>query len=153
MEVQVGDQYSRVEWGFMVRLQTWMWIALGAAAGAAAQNPAANCGVQALEGQWPATAQFVSGMNRGVTSGSLESGQEAAWAAYSKISSADWSALEKRYLTRIDNWRGRALTNLPAGGAAFYPFGGPDAANLLAFFFRSSRGSQLGGGQRIFPHQ
>jgi hypothetical protein len=118
----------------MVRLQTWIWIVLGAAAGAAAQNPSANCGVQPLGGQWPATAQFVSGLNRGVTSGSLQSEQEAAWVAYSKISSADWSALEKRYLTRIDGWRGRALANLPAGGTAFYPFGGPDAANLLAFF-------------------
>lgn len=114
----------------MVGLQTWMWMALAAAAGAVAQNPPANCGVQPLGGQWPATAQFVSGLNRGT----LASEQETAWAAYSKISGADWSALEKRYLTRIDGWRGRALANLPAGGAAFYPFGGPDAANLLAFF-------------------
>jgi hypothetical protein len=120
--------------GLMVGLQTWMWMALAAAAGAAAENRPANCGVQPLGGQWPATAQFVSGLNRGVTNGSLAPEQETAWAAYSKISGADWSALEKRYLTRIDSWRERALANLPAGGAAFYPFGGPDAANLLAFF-------------------
>jgi hypothetical protein len=120
--------------GFMVGLQTWMWMAVAAAAGAAAQNPAPNCGMQPLGGQWPATAQFVSGLNRGVYSGSLKSEQETAWAAYSKISSADWGALEKRYLSRIDGWRGRALGNLAGGGAAFYPFGGPDAANLLAFF-------------------
>jgi hypothetical protein len=115
----------------MVRL--WIGITLGAA-GAAAQNSPANCRVQALEGQWSATAQFVSGLNRGVYGDSLTSEQETAWAAYSKISAADWSALEKRYLTRIDGWRGRTLANLPASGAAFYPFGGPDAANLLAFF-------------------
>jgi hypothetical protein len=93
----------------------------------------APCAVQPINGQWPLTAQFVAGLS-GISGGSLSAEQGHAWGEYSKVSTADWRNLQRRYLNRIDAWRGRALPNLPALQMAFYPFGGPDAANLLAFF-------------------
>ena len=91
------------------------------------------CAVQAINGQWPATTQFIAGLS--VLSGvSLPAEQGRAWDHFSKVSASDWQNLEKRYLSRIDAWRGRALANLGTPQVAFYPFGGPDAANLLAFF-------------------
>ncbi|HEY7334275.1 MAG TPA: hypothetical protein VH639_05285 [Bryobacteraceae bacterium] len=101
---------------------------------AAPSGPSATCGVQPIGGQWPATAQFVSGLDSAVYTNSLAPDQGKVWGEYSKISASDWRNLQRRYLSRIDGWRGRALGNLPGGNVAFYPFGGPDAANLLAFF-------------------
>ena len=99
-----------------------------------AQADAPACGVQALSGQWPATAQFVSGLDSAAYASSLAPDQAQSWTDYSKIAASDWRNLEKRYLSRIEGWRGRALAGLASGNVAFYPFGGPDAANLLAFF-------------------
>jgi hypothetical protein len=99
-----------------------------------AETPAAQqvpCAVQPLNGQWSATAQFMAGI--GESSG-LSAEQEHAWKAYSKVSGSDWRNLEKRYLSRIEAWRGHVLAGVPSQQVAFYPFGGPDAANLLAFF-------------------
>jgi hypothetical protein len=76
----------------------------------------------------------VSGLDSAQYARSLASDQEKAWTDYSKVAAADWRYLEKRYLSRIGGWRERALAGLPSGTTAFYPFGGPDAANLLAFF-------------------
>jgi hypothetical protein len=94
-------------------------------------SPDVACAVQAINGQWPATAQFIAGIN-GLAGASPDQGR--AWSEYSKVSGSDWQNLQKRYLSHIDAWRGQTLANLPAPQAAFYPFGGPDAANLLAFF-------------------
>ena len=112
-----------------------MLSALAAAVGVVSSaESSAGCGVQAISGQWPATAQFVSGLDSAGFMNSLASDQEKAWTDFSKVAASDWRNLEKRHLSRIDVWRRRALTGLPAGDIAFYPFGGPDAANLLAFF-------------------
>lgn len=99
----------------------------------AAGAPQPPCAVQAINGQWPGTAQFIAGLN-GISGAALSPEQQQAWNSFSKVSASDWQNLQKRYLSRIDAWRGRALANVPAQQVAFYPFGGPDAANLLAFF-------------------
>jgi hypothetical protein len=113
----------------------WTLAALAAAVGVVSSaEPSAGCGIQAIRGQWPATAQFVSGLDSAGYMNSLASGQEKAWSDYSKVAASDWRNLEKRHLSRIAAWRERALAGLPAGNIAFYPFGGPDAANLLSFF-------------------
>jgi hypothetical protein len=96
-------------------------------------TPPVACAVEAINGQWRATAQFIAGLS-GIAGSSLPAEQEHAWNNFSKVSASDWQNLQKRYLNRIDAWRGRALANLAAPQLAFYPFGGPDAANLLAFF-------------------
>lgn len=91
------------------------------------------CAVQPIGGQWPSTAQFVAGLKI-LPGNSLSAEQEDAWRRYSRVSGADWQNLQKRYLNRIEAWRGRALPANAVQQIAFYPFGGPDAANLLAFF-------------------
>ncbi|MBV9396741.1 MAG: hypothetical protein JO062_02110 [Bryobacterales bacterium] len=95
--------------------------------------PQTLCDVQPLNGQWPATAQFIAGLNE-IPGGTLPADQSRSWSDFSKVSSTDWRNLQKRYLSRVDAWRGRSLANVPGQQVAFYPFGGPDAANLLAFF-------------------
>src|SRR5215471_14161022 len=93
-------------------------------------SPQPACAIRPINGNWPQSAQFIAGLS-GI-SGSDE--QNRGWNDYSKVSASDWRKLQKRYLDRIDAWRGRALGNLAAPQVAFYPFGGPDTANLLAFY-------------------
>jgi hypothetical protein len=42
--------------------------------------------------------------------------------------------LKHATLNRIDSWRERTLEKRRSSGLAFYPFSGPDAANVLSFF-------------------
>jgi hypothetical protein len=112
--------------------------ALAQALAFAETTPEVVCGVQPVKsasgsGQWAQTAQFIAGLNA-IPSGSIADERDGAWSDYSKVSGSDWRKLQKRYLDRIDAWRARALGNLAAPQVAFYPFGGPDAANLLAFY-------------------
>ena len=95
--------------------------------------PAPACAVEAPGGRWSDAAQWVAGLNNRAFSATLTDEQRAAWNDFSRLSAADWANLNKQYLTRIEAWRSH---NLPAAPAtlAFYPFGGPDAANLLAFY-------------------
>src|SRR5215471_7214764 len=96
-----------------------------------ATNLQPACAVRPINGNWAQSAQFISGLN--AIAGSDE--QNRGWSDYSKVSASDWRKLQKRYLDRIEAWRERALGgSLPALQVAFYPFGGPDAANLLAFY-------------------
>ncbi|HLH44302.1 MAG TPA: hypothetical protein VKV74_15035 [Bryobacteraceae bacterium] len=118
----------------MVRSLLLASLAAAASAWAAQPGSAAGCAIQPLGGQWPATAQFVSGLDSAPFASSLAPDQTKAWDDYSKTAASDWRNLEKRYLSRIEAWRGRALASSPGGGVAFYPFGGPDSANLFAFF-------------------
>jgi hypothetical protein len=122
----------------MCRGLRWAGLAAAAIAAVRAQPvpapPGAPCGVQALNGPWSAAAQFLGGLDSGPYSALFTPEQQAAWTDFAKASSSDWRNLQKRYLDRIASWRTRALPNQAAGQTAFYPFGGPDAANLLAFF-------------------
>jgi hypothetical protein len=98
------------------------------------QQPRSVCAVQAPGGHWSAAAQWVAGLSDSSFSGALTPEQHVAWNDFSKASASDWGTLKKQYLDRIDAWRNRNLGNAPSSEVAFYPFGGPDAANLLAFF-------------------
>jgi hypothetical protein len=91
------------------------------------------CGLQPPGGQWSGAAQWIAGLSDSAFSAGLTEEQHAAWNDFSKHSNTDWSRLRKQYLDRIEDWRSR---NLPNAGSrlAFYPFGGPDAINLLTFF-------------------
>ncbi len=79
-------------------------------------------------------SQWIAGLSDNAFSSALTPEQMAAWNDFSKRSASDWASLRKQYLDRIDAWRNANLSNAPAREVAFYPFGGPDAANLLAFF-------------------
>jgi hypothetical protein len=92
------------------------------------------CSVQAPYGQWGPFTQFISGLNSSAYSLVMTAQQQSQWNNYSKRADSDWKGLQARYLKRIDNWRERSLRDAPTGNVGFYPFGGPDAANLLAFF-------------------
>jgi hypothetical protein len=97
-------------------------------------RPASLCAVQAPYGQWGPFAQFIAGLSGDAYSLSMTAEQRNSWNSYSKVAGADWSNLQKRYLDKIDAWRGQSIGNARTGDVAFYPFSGPDAANMLAFF-------------------
>ncbi len=91
------------------------------------------CAVEAPGGQWSDAARWIAGQSAAPFSTALTPDQRAAWNDFSHLSAAEWSNLKRQYLNRIDAWRAQNLPTVPAG-LAFYPFGGPDAANLLAFY-------------------
>ncbi len=97
-------------------------------------QPTSLCSVQAPYGQWGPLAQFISGTDSSAYSLSMTAEQQSSWSNYSKVSRADWSNLQRRYLDRIAAWRDRALGKARMGDLAFYPFSGPDSANMFAFF-------------------
>jgi hypothetical protein len=102
----------------------------------AAPEPRARflCSLQAPYGQWRPFVQFISGMDSSVYSLSMTEEQQKDWSNHSKISNSAWNGLQGRYLNRIDTWRDRSLNKAQMGNVAFYPFGGPDVANMFAFF-------------------
>jgi hypothetical protein len=90
------------------------------------------CTVQAPFGQWAALTQFVAGMNSSAYS--LPADQKAAWNRHSEVASAGWTNAQTRYLDPIQNWREHSFDKSATTDLAFYPFSGPDAANVLSFF-------------------
>ena len=92
------------------------------------------CAVQAPNNQWNATGQWLGGIDSSAFSASMNPDQRTAWTSYSKLTAADWSLLQRQYLNRIDAWRSGALANMPTRDVGFYPFSGPDIANMLTFF-------------------
>jgi hypothetical protein len=86
------------------------------------------------QSQWNATAQWLAGIDSSAFNAALTPDQRAAWTAYSKLTASDWSSLQKIYLNRIDAWRSKALAGTPNRDVGFYPFSGPDVANMLTFF-------------------
>jgi hypothetical protein len=97
-------------------------------------QPASLCSIQAPYGQWGPLTKFISGLDSSAYSLSLTAEQQSSWSGYSKVSGADWTNLQRRYLDRIGAWRERALGKARMGDVAFYPFSGPDSANMFAFF-------------------
>jgi hypothetical protein len=102
------------------------------AQGTAAPKP--PCAVQATNGQWSAAAQWLAGIDSAAFNASMTPDQRTAWVGYSKLTTADWSTLQRQYLNRIDAWRSKALTGTPNRDLGFYPFSGPDVADMLTFF-------------------
>jgi hypothetical protein len=89
------------------------------------------CGVQAPYGEWDSLAKFVAGM--GTDGYSLTDEQRAGWNHHAEVSNTSWAMMQSRYLNRIDTWRKHTFDKHHAD-VAFYPFSGPDAANILTFF-------------------
>jgi hypothetical protein len=90
------------------------------------------CGVQAPYGEWPQITQFIAGIS---TNGySLPPDVRAAWDRHAEVTNASWTNVQGRYLNRIDTWRKRTLDRRWSTDVAFYPFSGPDAANVFSFF-------------------
>ena len=89
------------------------------------------CGVQAPYGEWDSLAKFIAGI--GTSGYSLTPDQTEGWNRHAEISNASWSMMQSRYLNRIDTWRKHTIDKRHAE-VAFYPFSGPDAANILTFF-------------------
>jgi hypothetical protein len=90
------------------------------------------CGVQAPYGEWPQIAQFIAGIS---TNGyTLPPDQKAAWERHAEVTNSSWANVQGRYLNRIDTWRKRTLDRRWSTDVAFYPFSGPDAANVFTFF-------------------
>jgi hypothetical protein len=90
------------------------------------------CAVQAPFGEWAPLAQFVSGLNSSVYS--LPVDQKAAWRRHAELANGSWANAQKRYLDPIERWRERTFDKSATTDLAFYPFSGPDAANVLSFF-------------------
>lgn len=90
------------------------------------------CEVQAPYGEWVPLAEFVSGLNSNMYS--LPADQKAVWTRHAELADSSWAIAQKRYLDPIETWRDRTLRNNGSASLAFYPFSGPDAANVLSFF-------------------
>jgi hypothetical protein len=90
------------------------------------------CGVQAPYGEWRQISQFIAGMSsNGYT---LPPDQREAWDRHAEVTNSSWANVQGRYLNRIDTWRKRTLERRWNTDVAFYPFSGPDAANVFTFF-------------------
>ena len=92
------------------------------------------CSLQTPNAGWNAAAQFIAGINGGDFTAGMTPEQQVAWNYFSRATGSDWKRVKEQYLDRIDAWRKASLASAPAGGVAFYPFSGPDAANVLMFF-------------------
>jgi len=93
---------------------------------------------------WDAAAQLIAGLNVMPYTDSFSAEQKDAWTVYSHGVDADWRRLRSQHLDRIGAWRGTALGNAVSRNLGFYPFSGPDVANLLAFFPDENRYVMIG---------
>ncbi len=82
-------------------------------------------------------ARFMAGM--AVPQGELAPLQsKPAWVEYSRSFDQSWSHLNKRLLTPERQWAAKELGAAASwDGTVFYPFSGPDFANVNAFFPRA----------------
>ena len=96
-------------------------------------SPQSFCAVQPPGKQWPGAARWIAGLSDSGFSASLNSDQRAAWDDFAKHDNGDWARFSKQYLAPIEDWRARNV-GVTHAGTAFYPFGGPDAINLLSFY-------------------
>jgi hypothetical protein len=82
-------------------------------------------------------ARFIAGM--AVPDGALASFQSRpAWVEYSRFFDRSWSNLNKRLLIPERRWAERELgAAASSDSTVFYPFSGPDFANVNAFFPRA----------------
>jgi hypothetical protein len=82
-------------------------------------------------------ARFISGM--AVPDGALASLQRRpAWVEYSRFFDQSWSNLNKRLLIPERRWAEKELgAAASSDSTVFYPFSGPDFANVNAFFPRA----------------
>jgi len=95
------------------------------------------CEVQAPYGEWNPLAKFIAGLNSDVYS--LDAEQKVAWMRHSQAANSGWKSAQARYLGPIGAWRDATLGKIGHSDVVFYPFSGPDAANVFAFFPEARR--------------
>jgi hypothetical protein len=87
----------------------------------------------AVSGEWDSTAKMIAGLKT-PSIASMTPEQKAEWKRHAWSTDSEWKLLKARYLGKIDAWAGQNLKDAAKDGVAFYPFGGPDAATLLAVY-------------------
>ena len=87
----------------------------------------------AKSGEWDATAKMIAGLEapRRIR---MTPEQRAEWTQHARAAGMDWKRLKARYLDKIDHWASQNLKGAARDSVAFYPFGGPDAATVLAVY-------------------
>jgi hypothetical protein len=60
--------------------------------------------------------------------------QMEEWKNHARATDSEWKHLKGRYLNKVDAWADEHVKDAAKDGTAFYPFGGPDAATLLAVY-------------------
>ena len=83
--------------------------------------------------EWDSTAKMIAGLEA-PHNGALTPEEKAEWTRHARATEQEWKRLKARYLDKIDHWAGQNLGDAAQGGMAFYPFGGPDAATVLAVY-------------------
>src|SRR5438093_409311 len=96
--------------------------------------PKTTCTAVGPKDNWTEAAQFLAGLSDRAYNKDATAEQRAAWRIYSKSVEADWSRLRRGYLDPLGAWRNRTIASKTPNGIAFYPFSGPDAANITALF-------------------
>ena len=76
---------------------------------------------------------MIAGMST-PSNASLTPEQKAEWTRHARATDQEWKLLKARYLGKIDAWASENVKDAAKDGVAFYPFGGPDAATLLAVY-------------------
>lgn len=67
-------------------------------------------------------------------SANLTPEQRSEWSRHARATDQEWKRLKARYLDKIDVWASQNVKGAARDSTAFYPFGGPDAATVLAIY-------------------
>lgn len=84
-------------------------------------------------GEWDSTAKMIAGLKAPASAGFTPE-QMAEWKNHARSTDSEWKHLKGRYLNKVDLWASEHVKDAAKDGTAFYPFGGPDAATLLAVY-------------------
>jgi hypothetical protein len=83
--------------------------------------------------EWDSTARMIAGLEA-PRNANLTPEQRAEWTRHARATDLEWKRLKARYVDKIDHWASQNLKGAALDGTAFYPFGGPDAATVLAVY-------------------
>ena len=83
--------------------------------------------------EWDSTAKMIAGLEA-PRNANLTPEQRAEWTHHARATDLEWKRLKARYVDKIDQWASQNLKGAAQDGTAFYPFGGPDAATVLAVY-------------------
>lgn len=97
----------------------------------------------AVSNEWDSTARMIAGL-KSPSNASLTPEQKAEWTRHARATDSEWKLLKARYLAKIDAWASENVKDAAKDSVAFYPFGGPDAATLLAVYPSASEYIMIG---------
>lgn len=84
-------------------------------------------------------ARFLAGMPGRDGSPFRELEQSEDWKAHARASDEMWGQFDRNRLPALQEFTRTALQTAPQQGTVFYPFGGPDALTVTAFFPKQER--------------